>query len=73
MDPIATAQYGMFAATRRFEASVVRVARMGIEGQNTDLAAEIVEQVTAKAAFSANAAVMRTAQEMTGELLDVLA
>ena len=39
MDPIATAQYGLLAASRRFEASASRVARMGVEGENVDLAA----------------------------------
>lgn len=73
MDPIATAQYGMLAAARRFDASASRVARMGVEGEPVDLASEIVEQVTAKTAFAANAAVIRTAQDMQGELLDILA
>ena len=46
---------------------------MGVEGEAVDLPAEIVEQITAKTAFAANAAVIRSAQEMTGKLLDVLA
>ena len=73
MDPIATAQYGLLAASRRFEASASRVARMGVESENVDLAAEVVQQITAKTEFSANLAVIRTAQDMTGELLDILA
>ncbi|ODT62352.1 flagellar basal body rod C-terminal domain-containing protein [Phenylobacterium sp.] len=73
MDPIATAQYGLLAASRRFEDSASRVARMGVEGENVDLAAEVVQQITAKTEFSANLAVIRTAQDMTGELLDILA
>ncbi len=73
MDPIATAQYGMLAASRRFDASASRVARMGVEGEQIDLASEIVEQVTAKTAFAANASVIRAAQDMQGELLDILA
>ena len=73
MDPIATAQYGMLAASRRFDASASRVARMGVEGEAVDLPTEIVEQITAKTAFAANAAVIRSAQDMTGKLLDVLA
>jgi flagellar hook protein FlgE len=32
-----------------------------------------VQQITAKTEFSANLAVIRTAQDMTGELLDILA
>jgi flagellar basal body rod protein FlgG len=73
MDPIATAQYGMLAASRRFDASASRVARMGVEGQSVDLPAEVVEQITAQTAFAANAAVIRSAQDMAGKLLDVLA
>lgn len=73
MDPIATAQYGLFAASRRFEASASRVARMNVEGENVDLAAEVVEQISAKHQFSANLSVIRTAQDMTGDLLDILA
>lgn len=73
MDPIATAQYGLLAASRRFETSASRVARMGVEGENVDLASEVVEQISAKHQFSANLSVIRTAQDMTGELLDILA
>lgn len=73
MDPIATAQYGMLAASRRFDTSASRVARMGVEGENIDLSTEIVEQISAKTAFAANAAVIRSAQDMAGKLLDVLA
>ena len=35
MDPIATASYGMLAASRRFEASAQRTATMGVEGSTT--------------------------------------
>ena len=73
MDPIAAALSGMLAASRRFDASASRTARMGVEGEAVDLPAEIVDQITAKTAFAANAAVIRSAQEMTGKLLDVLA
>lgn len=73
MDPIATASYGMLAATRRFEASAVRVAQMGDPSADVDLGREIVEQISAKHAFSANAAVARTAQDMLGDLLDIVA
>lgn len=73
MDPIATAQYGMLAASRRFEASANRVAQMGVPGRQVDMATEIVEQMGAKHQFSANALVIRTAQDMAGELLDIVA
>jgi len=73
MDPIATAQYGLLAASRRFETSASRVARMDVPGESVDLASEVVEQISAKHQFSANLSVIRTAQDMTGELLDILA
>lgn len=73
MNPIATAQYGMLAASRRFDASASRVAQMGVPGQEVDLPREIVEQITAKTELSANISVLRTAQDMTGDLLDILA
>ncbi len=73
MDPIATAAYGMFAATKKFEASAFRVAQMGDPNANVDLAAETVTQVTAKNEFSANVKVMQTAQDMMGDLLDIIA
>jgi flagellar hook protein FlgE len=40
---------------------------------NVDLAKEAVEQIEAKVAFKANAEVIRTADKMTGVLLDMLA
>lgn len=73
MDPIATAAYGMFAASKKFEASAFRVAQMGDPDAQVDLVAETVEQVTAKTEFSANAQVMKTADDMLGDLLDIIA
>lgn len=73
MNPIATASYGLFAASRRFQASAQRTASMGAPGSDVDYASEATEQVSAKQAFSANAAVIRTADKMTKSLLDILA
>lgn len=72
MDPIATAAYGMFAASKKFEASAFRVAQMGAPGADVDLVAETVEQITAKHEFSANIQVMKTADDMLGDLLDIV-
>lgn len=72
MNPIATAQYGMLAASRRFDASALRVARMGEAGSDTDLTTDVVDLVESKQAFRANAAVLRTANKMTDTLLDIL-
>ena len=73
MNPIATAQYGLFAASQRFEASAQRTARMGDPAFSVDYTHEAVEQISAKHAFSANLAVIGTAGEMTDSLLDILA
>ncbi|MCC7266691.1 MAG: flagellar hook protein FlgE [Caulobacteraceae bacterium] len=65
MSAIATAHYGMMAAMRRFEASAQATARGG------DYVREAVEQISAKQAFKASAAVLRTADEMLGMVLDL--
>lgn len=66
--PLSTAAAGMQTAAARFEASARRTA----SGSLDNLAVEAVEQVRARQDFSANAAVARTADEMTGTLLDIL-
>ena len=73
MNPIATAQYGLFAAGQRLASSAERVSRMGDPSADIDLANEIVEQVSAKQDFRANLAVIRTSNEMTDALLNILA
>lgn len=72
MNPIATAQYGLFAAARRFDSAVQRVAQMGETNSDTDLTSDVVDMVESKQAFCANAAVLRTADKMAGDLLDIL-
>jgi flagellar basal body rod protein FlgC len=64
---IATA--GIASAVARFEASATRTARAPLD----DLVTETVERIEAKTALSANVAVLRTADAMTGTLLDMLA
>lgn len=72
MDPITAARYGMMSATRRFEASAERVARMGdSETSDVDLGAEVVEQVKAKRQFTASAEIVRIADEMWDALLHI--
>lgn len=73
MDPIVTAAYGMFAASKKFEASAFRVGHMGDPDAKVDLVVETVEQVEAEHAFAANVQVIRTADAMVGDLLDILA
>jgi flagellar hook protein FlgE len=72
MQAINSATAGLAAASQRLQASAERTASWGLDSK-VDLATEAVEQVTAKVAFKANAAVIRTANEMMGELLDILA
>lgn len=75
MQVLNTAAAGMFAAADRLSASAQRTAAWGLEESRTeskiDLAREAVEQVSAKTDFKANAAVARTADAMTGALLDL--
>lgn len=69
MQAFAIAAAGIADATARFEASAVRTARDPLD----DLAGETVERLTAGVALKANVAVLRTADRMTGSLLDILA
>ena len=65
--PIAVA--GMMTPQQRFEDSARRTAQAPLD----NLAGETVERIQAKAALTANAAVVRTADDMTATLLDILA
>ena len=69
MQAVAIAAAGIADASARFEASAVRTARDPLD----DLAGETVERLTAGVALKANVAVLRTADRMTGSLLDILA
>ena len=60
---------GMLDAQNRFEASARRAAADPLN----NLEQETVQRIQDKTAFSANAAVLKTADEMTGALLDILA
>ena len=54
----------------RLESSAVRIARDGAEG---DLAGNVVDLMRARQDVRANAAALRTADQMIGSLLDVMA
>lgn len=60
---------GIAAATARFEQSAIRTANAPLD----NLEGETVERIEAETALSANVAVLRTADGMTGSLLDILA
>jgi flagellar hook protein FlgE len=80
MQAISTAAAGMMAAADRLSASAQRVAASDAQveadsvkasGADVDYVKERTEQIGAKSEFKANAAVIRTADEMTGALLDL--
>jgi flagellar basal body rod protein FlgC len=73
MDPIATARYGLMAATRRFEASATQIANMRSDEGDVDVGQQVVDMVQAKHAFSANITVIRFAQDMWDSLLQLQA
>ncbi|MFN3537443.1 flagellar basal body rod C-terminal domain-containing protein [Brevundimonas sp.] len=66
MQALSIAAAGMMSAAERFDASARRTAVEPLD----NLAEEMVERITAKHAFKANAVVIRTADEMLGTLLD---
>ena len=65
----ASAASGIATAISRFDASASRTAAAPLD----NLAGEIVERITAETELKANVAVLRTADDMTGQLLDMLA
>ncbi len=60
---------GLQAAAARLEASAQRIA----SDRDADLPKEVVEQKMAEYAFKANLIAMRTANEMTKHMLDIIA
>ena len=60
---------GMLGAQGRFESSARRTAAAPLD----DLEQETVQRIQDKTAFTADAAVLKAADEMTGTLLDILA
>lgn len=69
MNAVSIASAGMSTALVRFEGSAARTAANPLD----NLAEETVERIEAKTAFRANAAVLRTADDMVGALLDIFA
>jgi hypothetical protein len=67
------ATYGMAAAAQRFDASAQNIATASVAPQ-ADIATDLVTaQVTAPAAYAANAQMFRAADSTRGSLLDILA
>lgn len=73
MIAMVTAQYGLLAAQRRFEDSASRVAQMDAASESVDLVQEVVAMAMAKADFAASAQVIKAADRMTRDALDILA
>jgi flagellar hook protein FlgE len=72
MQVMAIASAGLQTSMQRFEQSAQRTAAASSPYADVDLAQEVVEQVSARSAFSANVSVIRTANQMMGELLDMM-
>ena len=72
-DTVASALTGIDSGFERMNRSANRVARLGDGNADVDLAREIVEQKVVGAEVQAGAAMVRSAEEMQGTLLDVLA
>jgi flagellar hook protein FlgE len=66
---IASAMSGMARALGQFDRASARIA----QPEPADLVADRVEQMTAKHAFAANLATIRTADDMLGTLIDTVA
>jgi flagellar basal body rod protein FlgC len=69
MQALTIAAAGLNDAAARFDASARRTAQAPLD----NLEQEIVTRVEAKTAVEANVAVIRTADRMTGALLDLFA
>jgi len=70
MNAIVTAQYGLLAASRQFEASATKIATQG-QADAGDLVEGVVGLTQAKTAFKANAQVIKIADEMWDSLLSI--
>ncbi|MET3665382.1 flagellar basal body rod C-terminal domain-containing protein [Caulobacter sp. 1776] len=77
MQALSIAAAGMMAAADRLQASAQRVASAGAQAEraetlgDVDYVQERAGQISAATDFKANAAVIRTADEMTGALLNM--
>src|SRR4029079_9905864 len=69
ISPLRSATSGMLDATNRFDRASARIA----QPEPTDLHRDRVDQITAKHDLAANVATVRTADEMLGTLIDIVA
>lgn len=75
MSSLGIAMSGIAAATDRFEraASTIARANTGLPGDDGDLVSPLVDEVEASQSLKANVTVARTADQMLGTLIDVIA
>ncbi len=73
MDAISSATSGLLAASQRFDAATLNTVRDANTGDMGNLAADAVDQMQSRAAFSASVSVMKTTDKMMGQLLDITA
>lgn len=69
---ISIAASGMHRASHQLEQSAGRIARIGVEGHDVDIASEMVNVIQAKHDFKASAKVASVASDMSKALLDIL-
>ncbi len=76
MRVLAAALTGMEAATRQLEGAAVRLSRAGLtdpdQPDTVDLSEEVVQLLSARTAFQANAKVARLADEIDRSTVDLL-
>lgn len=70
---LSSATAGMARATKQLNHSAERIARVSQPGAEVYIGEELINVVTAKNDFKANARVASVARDMTGALLDILA
>ncbi len=73
MNITSTAASGLVSAMNRFDQASLNVVQATAPGSTADPAAAITDQISAKAAVQASAAVLKSTDEMYKSTLDILA
>ncbi len=71
MSMISTAMYGTITANDRFDKAATRTASDASRGK--DILSDLVEQMEARHALTANISVAKASDAMTGKILDIKA
>jgi len=69
---LSIAATGMHRASSQLEQSANRIARIGVEGNEVDIAGEMINAIRAEHDFKASAKVAGVASDMSKALLDIL-